>query len=186
MRFRTTLAASVFAIATLLAAARGADDAAPPTDGPLAALVPFVGGEWVIDGKWTSGEALKAREVFTWGLGNKFVEVRTWVSRLDGSGEYERYRGVFAVKDGKLVSYNFAYDGGNTLDDVSVEGNVLKIRRAVTNVDVPTVIHQEIERAGNDKFKWRVWLERDGKKDQIMDGEWIRRKASTAAEPTKP
>ena len=97
-----------------------------------------------------------------------------------GSGEYERYRGIFAVKDGKLVSYNFAYDGGNTLDDVSVEGNVLKIRRAVTNVDVPTVIHQEIERAGDDKFKWRVWLEREGKKDQIMDGEWTRAAAKKA------
>ena len=174
MRIRSAIVAfhSVFLIA--LASAAGADDNAPPTDGPLAAVAPFVGGEWLFDGKWMNGEALKAREVFAWGLGNKFVEVRTFVTRNDGSGEYERYRGVFAVKDGKLVSYNFAYDGGNTQDDVSVEGNVLKLRRAVANADVPTVVRQEIERAGDDKFKWRVWLERDGKKDQIMDGEWVR------------
>jgi hypothetical protein len=182
MRVRTAVAAFLFGSLIALAAAAGADDAAAPADGPLAAVAPYVGGEWTIDGKWKNGEALKAREVFTWGLGNKFVEVRTWVSRDDGSGEYERYRGIFAVKDGKLVSYNFAYDGRNTLDDVSVEGNVLKIRRAVTDVDAPTVIHQELERAGDDKFKWRVWLERDGKKDQIMDGEWVRRKDA----PRKP
>jgi len=181
MRIRSAVAAFLFASLVALAAAVGADDAAPPTDGPLAAVAPYVGGEWTIDGKWMNGEALKGREVFAWGLGNKFVEVRTFVSRNDGSGEYERYRGIFAVKDGKLVSYNFAYDGGNTLDDVSVEGNVLKIRRAVTNVDVPTVIHQEIERAGDNKFKWRVWLEREGRKDQIMDGEWTRAAAKKKA-----
>ena len=172
MRGKVILVMSVLVFA---AVAVDADDAPPPTDGPLAAVAPFVGGEWHIDGKWMNGEALKARETFIWGLGNKFIEVRTWVSRNDGSGEYERYRGVFAVKDGKLVSYNFAYDGGNTLDDVTVDGKVLKIRRAVTNVDVPTVILQEIERTGDDAFRWRVWLERDGKKDQIMDGEWKRR-----------
>jgi hypothetical protein len=176
MRARTVLAAFLFASLTALTAAPAADDASTPTDGPLAAVAPFIGGEWVIDGKWMNGEALKAREVFAWGLANKFVEVRTFVSRNDGSGEYERYRGVFAVKEGKLVSYNFAFDGGNTLDDVTVDGNVLKLRRGVTNVDVPTVIHQEIERVDNDKFKWRVWLEREGKKDQIMDGEWVRAK----------
>src|SRR3954470_7278587 len=101
MRVRPVLAAFLLGCTTVLAAARGADDAAPPTDGPLATLAPYVGGEWHIDGKWTNGESLKAREVFTWGLGNKFVEVRTFVTRNDGSGEYERYRGVFAVKDGK-------------------------------------------------------------------------------------
>jgi hypothetical protein len=174
MRIRSAVAAFLFAPLIALAAAVGADDAAQPTDGPLAAVAPFVGGEWVFDGKWMNGEALKAREAFTWGLGNKFVEVRTFVSRNDGSGEYERYRGVFAVKDSKLVSYNFTFDGGNTLDEASVEGDVLKIRRPVPNADVPTVVRQEIERAGDDKFKWRVWLERDGKKDQIMDGEWTR------------
>src|SRR5438552_9713750 len=78
--------------------ARTADDTPTPADGPLAAVAPFVGGEWHIDGKWVNGESLKAREILTWGLGNKFVEVRTFVSRNDGSGEYERYPGVFAVK----------------------------------------------------------------------------------------
>ena len=175
MRFALVLAASIFSLAALIPASRAADDA-PSADGPLAIIAPFVGGEWHIDGKWANGEALKAREVFTWGLGNKFVEVRTFVSRNDGSGEYERYRGVFAVKDDKLVSYNFAYDGGNTVDDVTVEGKVLKIGRTVANVDVPTVIHQEIERAGDDAFRWRVSLERDGKTDKIMDGEWVRKR----------
>ena len=175
---RHVLTCWLVAFAAVSAAATAADEPAPPpaVEGPLSAVAPFVGGEWHIDGKWVNGEALKAREVFAWGLGNKFIEVRTFVSRNDGSGEYERYRGIFAVKDGKLVSYNFAFDGGNTLDDVTVEGKVLKIRRAVTNVDVPTVIWQEIELLSADKLRWRVWLEREGRKDQIMDGEWKRLK----------
>ena len=175
---RATWLVALTAVLLLFPPAVAAQDAPPLTDGPLAVLAPFIGGEWHIDGAWANGEALKARETFSWGLGNKFVEVRTWVSRNDGSGEYERYRGIFAVKDGKLVSYNFAFDGGNTLDDVTVDGKVLKIKRAVTSTDAPMVILQEIEPVGEDKFKWRVWLERDGKKDQIMDGEWVRRKSS--------
>ena len=181
MRGKLRLVVSIFAVAAF---ALAADEAPPPSDGPLAAVAPFVGGEWHIDGKWANGEALKARETFEWGLAKKFVEVRTFVAKNDGSGEYERYRGIFAVKDGKLVSYNFAYDGGNTLDDVSVDGKVIKLKRAVTNVDVPTVILQEIERTGDDTFRWRVWLERDGKKDQIMDGEWKRR--NNKPSPEKP
>jgi hypothetical protein len=176
MRWKPFAVACVVILSGLQQLAQAADDTPPPTEGPLAAVAPFVGGEWRIDGKWVNGEALKARETFAWGLGNKFIEVRTFVSKSDGSGEYERYRGVFAVKDGKLVSYNFAYDGGNTVDDVTVEGKVLKIRRTVANVDVPTVIHQEIERTGDDTFHWRVSLERDGKTDKIMDGEWVRKK----------
>ena len=175
MRVRITLAAVLFVTLTALAPTRGADDAAPPADGPLAALAPFVGGEWHIDGKWANGEALKAREVFTWGLGHKFVEVRTWVSRNDGSGEYERYRSVFAVKDGKLVSYNFAYDGDNTVDEATVDGKTLKIKRDVAGPS-PMVIRQEIELVEADKFRWRVSMERDGKSEQIMDGEWTRRR----------
>jgi hypothetical protein len=190
MRVRPLPLACVLIALLFVAACPAANPApaeAPPADGPLAAVAPFVGGEWRIEGGWKNGEALKARETFEWGLAKKFVEVRTFVSRNDGSGEYERYRGVFAVKDGKLVSYNFAEDGSNTLDDVTVERKVLKIRRAITNVDVPTVILQEIERVGNDTFKWRVWLERDGKKDQIMDGEWVRKKAEApAAKTAKP
>jgi len=166
----------LLALAAFVPLALAADDATPQVNSPLGAVAPFIGGEWHIDGKWVNGESLKARETFEWGLAKKFIEVRTYVSKSDGSGEYERYRGVFAVKDGKLVSYNFAYDGGNTVEDVTVDGKVLKIKRTVSNVDVPTVIHQEIERDGDDKFHWRVSLERDGKTDKIMDGEWLRRK----------
>lgn len=157
-----------------------AADAAPAAEGPLAAIAPYVGGEWRIDHKWDNGEALKARERFEWGLANKFVEVRTWVSRNDGSGAYERYRGVFGVKDGKLVSYNFSYNGENTVDEATVEGKVIKIRRVVTGA-TPMVIRQEVELLEPNRRRWRVWIERDGKTEQIMDGEWVRRSADAPA-----
>lgn len=167
------LVPALLALFAVTAPARSADDDAAPT-GPLVAVAPFVGGEWRIDGNWANGEALKARETFEWGLGKKFVESRTFVARNDGTGEYERYRGIFGVKDDKLVSYNFSYDGTSTVDAVEVQGKVLKITRQVP--DRQMTIRQEIEPTGPDKFKWRVWLDREGKSEQIMDGEWTRQR----------
>ena len=82
----------LLALAAFVPLALAADDATPQVNSPLGAVAPFIGGEWHIDGKWVNGESLKARETFEWGLAKKFIEVRTYVSKSDGSGEYERYR----------------------------------------------------------------------------------------------
>lgn len=173
MKTLRPLVPALLALFAVAPAARSADDDAAPT-GPIMAVAPFVGGEWRIEGNWAGGEALTARETFEWGLNKKFVESRTWVTRNDGTGEYERYRGIFAVKDDKLVSYNFSFDGSSTMDEVQVQGKVIKVTRQVP--DRQMVIRQEIELTGPDKFKWRVWLERQGKSEQIMDGEWTRQR----------
>ena len=158
----------------LAAAAGAADDGGdtPAALQPLAAMV----GEWTFDGNWSNGEALKARETMEWGLNKKFINVRTWVSRNDGSGEYERYQSVYGVKDGNVVLYNFAYDGDSSVDEVKVNGKVIDIRRKAKTPDGgEMVIRQEIEPDGRDKFKWRIWLDRDGNSQQIMDGVWVRK-----------
>ena len=158
----------------LSARAGAADDGgeAPEALRPLAALI----GEWTFDGTWSNGEALKARETMEWGLNKKFINVRTWVTRNDGSGEYERYQSVYGVKDGKIVLYNFAYDGESSVDEVKVNGKVIDIRRKAKTPDGgEMVIRQEIEPDGKDRFRWRIWLDRDGNSQQIMDGVWVRK-----------
>ena len=157
----------------LAGSVRAADDA-PAGDGPLAALAPFIDGEWHFDGKWANGEPLKAREVFEWGLGKKFVTTRTWVINNNGD-EYERYRSTFAVKDGKPVMYNFAYDGESSVDEVKVSGKVIDVRRSAKTPAGEMVIRQEIELTEKDKFRWRVWLDRDGESQQIIEGDWVRK-----------
>jgi hypothetical protein len=158
---------------SLAESVRAADDV-PAGDGPLAALAPLIGGEWHFEGKWANGEPLKAREVFEWGLGKKFVNTRTWVTNNNGD-EYERYRSTFAVKDGKPVMYNFAYDGESSVDEVKVTGKVIDVRRSARTPAGEMVIRQEIELTEKDKFRWRVWLDRDGESQQIIDGEWVRK-----------
>jgi len=170
---RTILGAWAVAL-TVTTWVGAADDVAdaPAALQPLAALV----GEWTLDGNWSNGEALMARETMEWGLNRKFINVRTWVTRNDGSGEYERYQSVYGVKDGKIVLYNFAYDGDSSVDEVKVNGKVIDIRRKAKTPDgAEMVIRQEIEPDGKDKFRWRIWLDRDGNSQQIMDGVWVRK-----------
>jgi len=40
------------------------------SDDPMAPLTRFV-GEWQVEGKWASGDPLKARGVYEWGVGKK-------------------------------------------------------------------------------------------------------------------
>jgi hypothetical protein len=177
-RIAVALCATLLAAVCLSSRAGGADESAGETPTELAPLAQFI-GEWTIDGHWANGEALKARETAEWGLNRKFIEVRTWVSRNDGSGEYERYRSIYSVKDGKLVLYNFAYDGGSSVDEMKVNGKVIDVRRKAKSPDGgEMVIRQELEFTGSDKFQWRVWLERDGNSQQIMDGQWVRKSAA--------
>ena len=153
-------------------AALAADDV--PAGGPLAALAPFVGGEWHFEGNWANGEPLKARETFEWGLGKKFITTRTWVTNKDGT-EYERYQSTYGVKDGKPVMYNFAYDGESSVDEVKLNGKVIDIRRKAKTPDGEMTIRQEIELTAKDTFRWRVWLDRGGQSQQLIDGEWVRK-----------
>jgi hypothetical protein len=165
-------AMAMAAVLCLVGPARSADEASDPA-GALAVVEPYV-GEWVIDGKWASGEPLKGREKFEWGLNKKFITCRTWVTSQEGT-EYERYQSTYAVKDGKLVLYNFAYDGDSSVSDVKVEGKVIDVRRQMNSPQGEMVIRQEVEMTDKNKFRWRVWLDRDGESQQIMDGEWVRK-----------
>ena len=52
-----------------------AADEQPAADkGHLAPLARFVGGQWVIHGHWSNGEALTARSVYEWGIANKIIQ----------------------------------------------------------------------------------------------------------------
>jgi hypothetical protein len=144
-------------------------------DNPLAPVEPLL-GEWTIDATWAGGQPLKARQTYTRHLNDKFIVARSILPRDDGSGEYVRYETFFAPKDGKLVSYNFSHDGQNDVRPVEVEGKVLRFRseRAVDGGKM--TIDQTIELTDNDTIAWKVWIERDGNRTQIMDGQWKRKK----------
>src|SRR5262249_33093679 len=97
------------------------EDKSAPAEDRLAPLEPFV-GEWVVDGKWSSGESLHARSVYQWGLGKKILKAQTFVG--EGDKEYQRYEGVMAWHPDKKCLYeiSFAFDGALSEYLIEVEG----------------------------------------------------------------
>jgi hypothetical protein len=91
------------AVLTILACAGTlpADDR-PASDNKLAALEPFA-GEWTVEGKWSSGDQLRARAVYEWGLGKKIMRAQTFV--MNGDKEYQRYEGILAWHPEKKSLY---------------------------------------------------------------------------------
>jgi hypothetical protein len=69
---------------------------------PMALLAPFV-GEWQVEGTWSSGDKLRARGVYQWGLGKKILHARTFV--MNGDKEYQRYESIMAWHPEKKSLY---------------------------------------------------------------------------------
>jgi hypothetical protein len=146
----------------------------------LDVVAPYVGGEWKINAIWSGGNALQAREVFTWGPGKKFVICKTFVSTPQG--EYERYETIFGEQDGKLMTWAFTVDGEVNIVPFAVEGKKLSSSRPIQTADGKDggTLHQSVEQTSPNQFRWLVSIEKDGKTNQIMDGTWIRDAVGTA------
>src|SRR5207302_1864149 len=69
---------------------------------------------WTVEGKWSDGSLLKARNIYAWSLGKKIMTSRTFVR--DGDKEYQRYEAILACHPGKksLYQVSFAFDGSMT------------------------------------------------------------------------
>src|SRR5262249_12134956 len=70
-----------------------ADEKAKGETNHLAPLERFV-GEWTVHGKWNTGEELQARTIYEWGVGNRIIKYKSFVTT--DKGEYQRYDGVMA------------------------------------------------------------------------------------------
>ena len=163
------------------AAAPASDATAAANEAALAAVAPYI-GEWRIKAKWAAGNDLEGREVFTWGVGKKFVHCKTFVNKPDGGGEYQRYETIFGAKDGKLMAWAFTFDGKADLDEFKIDGKRLYTSKPMAAQDGGTgTLHQSIELVDPNKFRWLVSFEKDGKTQPLMDGMWIREGSSSAS-----
>ena len=108
-RLGYVIASVSLAFNAVSACAQGDKKPARDTD-PMAALAPFV-GEWHVDGKWSTGETLKARGVYEWGLDKKILLAKTFV--MDKDKEYQRYESIMAWHPEKksLYEITFAFNG---------------------------------------------------------------------------
>ena len=152
-----------------------ADDSAakPPKDQPLSVLAPYVGYEWHVDAKWASGQPLRARNVYEWGMGKKPVRVRTYVQ--GPKGEYQRYETYYChdAKTGTIRSWGLNAAGARSEGMVRVEGRRLHFEGEPTAGEPP--LFQWIERLDEMRFRWRAEVEKDGKRVRLIDAVYLRR-----------
>src|ERR1700751_4878357 len=108
-RLMRQLVVGIFVVITA-GGALAQDKAKSPETNQLAFLSRFV-GEWTVEGKWNSGDELRARNVYEWGLGNKIIKSKTFVQ--SDKGEYQRYDAVMAwhPKKKSLFIISFSFDG---------------------------------------------------------------------------
>jgi hypothetical protein len=162
------------AVFGLAAVARADDAKASAVPDKLAPLTRFV-GEWVIDGHWASGEPLRARTVYEYGIAKKNIHTRTFVK--NGDSEYQRYEGVFAFHPQKkcLVHYNFAYNGDVTESVVDVV-DATTFHVGWTPFDgKPSNLRQVLRFTDEDSFVWTVFLKKGDGWDQLIEATWHRK-----------
>jgi hypothetical protein len=165
----------VVGILILTASEISAQDKAKPTvNGQLAPLTRFI-GEWTVEGKWNSGDELRARNVYEWGLGKKIIKSKTFVK--SDKGEYQRYEGVMAwhPKKKQLFIISFAYDGNMTENVIEPkDDSTILIGFVPFQEGEPNKVRQTIQFKDNDHFTWRVELQGDGGWQELINATWVR------------
>jgi hypothetical protein len=142
-----------------------------------AVFAPFL-GEWEITARWDSGEELRARAVYEWGLNGKHMREHTYVQ--GPKGEYERYETMLSYHAGKksLACYSFAYDGSISEQRVeTADGKVFNFGVTAWDESDPANLRQKIEFTSRDTFVWTVELRNGTEWKRLIEGAW-RRKAS--------
>jgi hypothetical protein len=160
----------------MITALAAADDKSPRQQNMLAPLERFVGGEWVTDGRWASGEALHARGVYEWGVGKKFIKAYTYVK--DGEREYQRYEGIMGwhPKKRSLFEISLAFDGAVSEYMIeSKDADTLLIGFSPYGGDQDNKVRQTIKFTDGDTFVWTVSLKADAGWQQIIESTWRRK-----------
>jgi hypothetical protein len=182
MRFRVVLAAGVLALLaanfwlTKAALSQGDEKKAAKQDDPMALLARFV-GEWNVDAKWSTGESLKARGVYQWGLDKKLLIAKTFVTDMDK--EYQRYESIFTWHPGRKSLYEITFSFDGSISEVLIETkekDTLHIGYTPFHADKAQPIRQTIRFTDNDHFVWVVQMQKGTEWMQLIEATWVRKK----------
>jgi hypothetical protein len=134
-------------------------------------------GDWTIDAKWAAGDPLKARQTVSRICNGRFIEAKVFLPNRDGTKEYQRYQTIWGDQDGKLIQWNFAFDGHTRQDTCEVNADATRIATAwtVKGEDGAEVhLRQSVEKTPDGNMHWVVQLEQKGQWQTIMDGVWVK------------
>jgi hypothetical protein len=162
-------------LAFLAAAGVAAADDRPVATDSMGALSRFA-GEWETHGKWSTGEELRARGTYEWGLGKKILKAQTFV--MNGDKEYQRYESILAwhPKKKTLFEISFAYNG--EISEVIVERmdpDTFHIGWVPFAEGQPANVRQTIHFEGDDRFVWTVQLKSADGWKQLIETTWRRK-----------
>jgi len=139
----------------------------------LEPITPLI-GTWRIDTKWTDGNPLHALKTFEYGPCKKFIVVKTTLLKEDGSVDYERYHTLFGVADGKLMQFNFVYDGTTDFAPQTIDGKRIGGTRTFKRDGAGNTVNQYIELTDPDTLHWKVWTDQAGADKPMMNADWKR------------
>ena len=163
------------------------ESASSPLVKELAPLVPYL-GDWEIDAKWSSGEALWARNEYRPTMKGRFVEVKTFAK--DGDGEpYHRYTTIYGydAKAEKIMAHGFTYDGSTSQIPVAVEsfeGDDQAISSSwKPDPSADAEIRQIVWTKNDGAYGWNVYMRSSPEADyqSVMEGTWKRVPATATA-----
>lgn len=173
-------AALAFVCGTSVALLAGEESASTAAEKQVDRLAPLARliGEWRVEGAWTSGDKLKARAVYSWGIGKKFIDAETFVINNDTGEEYQRYDAVMGWHPQKqsLFQTSYAYDGsiGSGLFDASTK-DVIRIGYTPFEGTEEPKIRQDLTFKGEDVFTWHVMMKNaQGGWDTLIEADWKR------------
>ena len=167
-----------FTLLACHAAAQDSDDTGSPAlKESLKFFAPYE-GTWEIDGEWTAGGSIWARNEYMTGMNGNFFTARTW-SRTEAGKVYQRYETTWRInpENERLQSYGFTYDGTVTITESEIDNSASghPVIRARWQADSESPhIKQEVQMNEDEtSYQWRVWSSPDGDNwTQIMDGVW--------------
>jgi hypothetical protein len=148
-------------------------DKTPITGNPaFDVLASWIGGEWRIDTRWDDGRPFRARGVWTWGPGKRFLTARTFA--LDDAGaETLLCENIFAVASDHVVNYAFGSDGSVSAAPMNVSDGVVD---SIWKSEGST-LRQKMKIIGPDEIGWEFFIqESDGKRRHTIAGAWLRKR----------
>ena len=146
-------------------------------DPHLAPLSRYVGGQWVVNGKWANGTDLHGREIHEWSLNGKVIRSRTFLPKQDGS-EYQRYETLtmWDSKKNSLVFQSVAFDGAISSGTIEIlDDNTLLYPPAPDPDGTPGIIRQTIRFVDDNTMVWNVQqILKEGGEKQLIEATWKR------------
>jgi hypothetical protein len=146
-------------------------------DPQLQPLARYVGGQWVVHGKWNNGPQLHAREIHELSLDGRIIRSRTFVTKDDGT-EYQRYESInfWHPKKKQLMFHSYAFNGAidEGLIEPQSDGSLL-YPPAIGDDGKPGPIRQTIKFTDDDTMIWTVFKRNDdGSEETMIEATWKR------------